>query len=60
MPVVGHLESYSDSASTDSNVKSKNAMGVDGYAIESKISFDYDKALMYQVFNATWTFDEYV
>ena len=50
LPVVGHLESHSDSASTDSNEKHKNAEGVDGYAIESKISFDYDKALMHQVF----------
>ena len=47
LPIVGHLESYSDSGSTDSNEKNKNAEGVDGYAIESKISFDYDKALMH-------------
>jgi len=60
LPIVGRLESQYDSASTDSNEKSKNAAGVDGHQINSKITFDYDKALMHQVYHATWTFDEYV
>lgn len=31
-----------------------------GVELKSKHVFDYDKALMYQIWNANWTFDEYV
>ena len=36
-----------------------NAAGLDGYVLESKYDFDYNKGLWWQIWNTDWTFEEY-
>jgi 4-hydroxysphinganine ceramide fatty acyl 2-hydroxylase len=61
LPVVGHLRlTQSTSSGEDGPVITKGgAVHMDGGQLNSKLDFDYNKGLLWQVWNTEWTFEEY-